>query len=34
MTAEFPGQYPGYRTRVPQLVTGLRLVTSHRSPAA
>jgi protein-S-isoprenylcysteine O-methyltransferase Ste14 len=24
MTAEFPGEYPRYRTRVPQLVPGLR----------
>lgn len=33
MTAEFPGEYPGYRRRVPRLVPGLRLVTGRRSPA-
>ncbi len=27
MTAEFPEEYPRYRTRVPQLVPGLRLLT-------
>jgi protein-S-isoprenylcysteine O-methyltransferase Ste14 len=30
MMAEFPGDYPGYRQRVPQLVPGLRLVRPRR----
>lgn len=33
MSAEFPGEYPAYRARVPQLVPGLRLLTSHPPPA-
>jgi protein-S-isoprenylcysteine O-methyltransferase Ste14 len=32
MTAEFPEEYPRYRTRVPQLVPGLRLVTGRLKP--
>jgi protein-S-isoprenylcysteine O-methyltransferase Ste14 len=32
MLAEFPGDYPRYRQRVPQLVPGLRLISTH--PAA
>jgi protein-S-isoprenylcysteine O-methyltransferase Ste14 len=31
MTAEFPQEYPRYRTRVPQLVPGLRLMASRRA---
>ena len=30
MLAEFPGDYPAYRQRVPQLVPGLRLAGRHR----
>jgi protein-S-isoprenylcysteine O-methyltransferase Ste14 len=30
MLAEFPGDYPGYRRRVPQLVPGLRLASERR----
>ena len=30
MMAEFPGDYPGYRQRVPKLVPGLRLVRPRR----
>ena len=33
MMAEFPGEYPRYRRRVPQLVPGLRLITSRRTVA-
>jgi protein-S-isoprenylcysteine O-methyltransferase Ste14 len=33
MTAEFPEEYPRYRKRVPQLVPGLRVVTSHQDVA-
>jgi protein-S-isoprenylcysteine O-methyltransferase Ste14 len=29
MTGEFPGEYPRYRKRVPQLMPGLRLITGH-----
>jgi len=29
MLAEFPGDYPRYRQRVPQLVPGLRLISGH-----
>jgi len=29
MLAEFPGDYPRYRQRVPQLVPGLRLISAH-----
>jgi protein-S-isoprenylcysteine O-methyltransferase Ste14 len=31
LTAEFPEEYPSYRTRVPQLVPGLRLLTGRRA---
>jgi protein-S-isoprenylcysteine O-methyltransferase Ste14 len=30
MLAEFPGDYPGYQRRVPQLVPGLRLASERR----
>ena len=33
MTAEFPEEYPRYRRRVPQLVPGLRVATSHQNVA-
>jgi protein-S-isoprenylcysteine O-methyltransferase Ste14 len=33
MTAEFPEEYPRYRTRVPRLMPGLRLRTGRRAPA-
>jgi len=34
MLAEFPGDYPGYRQRVPKLVPGLRLASRHRNRPA
>jgi protein-S-isoprenylcysteine O-methyltransferase Ste14 len=30
MQAEFPGDYPRYRQRVPQLVPGLKLLSRRR----
>lgn len=33
MLAEFPGDYPRYRQRVPQLIPGLRLVGRRRMAA-